>query len=554
MADEKGELRITISPKAGDSYPVVVAAPFIFGEPTGRLVLDVGSAGIGKWLSYLEQDRASDRFFKELGSFLFRGLLSGDLATTYELNMKQAQGGRASSGLRVSLRILADELRCLPWEALYHPVQEKWLCTSAQSPLSRYVDALAPPSVRVSLPLRILICVAEPVDLPSAAGRVELGVLQGALEQMTSRGAIEVHLVRGACRESLRRALEGFRPQLFHFIGHGVREDRVAHLALERSDRTSDLLSADLLRELLERPGTVRAAVLNACKSDVIAYSLARQGMVSVGMQYAIRSEAAVCFCRGFYEALASGVDLDAAVNCARFAVHLECGADRRDWCVPVAFLPGGAARLFEIEEPVGVVQVRSSPAGARIYVDGRDTGKTTPDTLVIEGNEVHRVAVHKEGCKRPVPQEVRRAPGGEPVRLDFEVTPDSGFIAVQAGRPSVRVSLLEAGRDGGRLLGITGQSGDVGPLAVCVGRYCVEGVCEAGGASRRRRLVARAEGVVIREGSTTRVILDFPAPAPRWRESIAGRFAAMGRGLAAPDPILKYEPYKLLHRLIARL
>ena len=513
------EFRITVSRRSGEGYPLLITAPFAHGDPTGTLRLDVDSPEIRDKLSSIRDNRASDQLFRDFGALLFRRLLPGDLATTFELNWQEAEragkaGGtpvpdlpdagklappsRAAGGLRIMLQILAEELQGLPWETLYHPVQgmEELLCVSRRSPLSRYVDATVPPSLKVALPLRILVCVAEPRDLPAAGGEAEVGAIHKALEALSGRGLVEMCLVRNTQRDPLRRALDEFRPHLFHFVGHGVRNGSVSHLALERADGTTDLLSADLLLDLLGRPGSVRAAVLNACKSDAIALALARRGMAAVGMQHAFRSEAAVCLCRSLYEALASGAPFDAAVNGARFAVRLECGADRRDWCVPVAFLPGGCARLFDIETSVRPVKVRSTPPGARVYLDDKDTGHTTPHTFEadseIDDDKPHRITIRKSGYDDAAPQVVRRAHGSAPVFVDFVLERTSGHVGIGAGLPNAKPLAVGSGHGGRRPPGASVAEGEVGPVALpSGGRHSSRGTRVAGVGKREWGILA---------------------------------------------------------------
>ena len=511
MARERNEFRITIRPRTGQGYPVLVSAPIAFGEPTGVLRLDPNAPEIRDKLSRIAEDRASDQVFQELGALLFERLLPGQLATSFELNWKQTEGRGTNVGLRVTLRILTDELRRLPWEVLYHPVHRLWLCTSPRCPLGRYVDALESESLTVRLPLRVLICVAEPRDLPHAGAGVEVPAVTGAFERLTANGIVRVSLLRHTQREHLHKTLKDFRPNVFHFIGHGSERGRVSGLFLERGDGSSEFLAADLLREILERPGTIRAAVLNACESDGIAYALARQGMAAVGMQYPIRSEAAVHFCRSLYEALASGMPFDAAVNAGRFSVRLECGADRKDWCVPVVFLPGGSADLFRIQKPVLAIQVASAPSGADVLLDGRNTGRRTPNTLVIGDDNKHVIAVRKPGFDDPVPQEVAGPAGRAPGRLDFRLKPKTGYLVVETPSPGVHVEICSAdGRDR-RVLGATDQARILGPVPLAVGTYRVEATHQLRDASGTLRLVRAVEVVTVKQGVTAKAVLSLP-------------------------------------------
>lgn len=63
-------------------------------------------------------------------------------------------------------------------------------------------------------------------------------------------------------------------------------------------------------------------------------------------------------------------------------------------------------------------VPIASSPPGAQIYLDGVDTGKTTPSDLAVRGIPVgtHKVSVKKEGFHMTTPERDLRVKvdGGE--------------------------------------------------------------------------------------------------------------------------------------------
>jgi formylglycine-generating enzyme required for sulfatase activity len=449
----------------------------VFGEPTGILQIDPNSDDLQNRLSRLHKERAGSQSFKEFGTFLFNQVFKDQLATTLELSWKRTETESESANLRIELHILAEELHLLPWETMYHPVRELWLSTSRDSPMARYVDAVVPTPLEVSLPLKILACIAEPHDLPPVGSSAEVTAILGTLQNLCKERIVEVSVVRNCQRESLRSALEQFKPHIFHFIGHGKQIGTVSGLVMERADGTGEFVAADILQELLQSTHTVRGAVLSACESYGAAIALARQGIAAIGMQDSIRSKASIHFCRSLYEALASGRPFDAAVNSARFTVRLECGIDRKDWWLPVAFLPGGTADLFKIEKPVTTVQVVSDPAGAHIFMDNVHTGQKTPDTVVIQDDTKHLVTVVKSGYEKPVPQEVGGAGFDQPARLEFMLQRKKGHILIRTHQENIEIRLIKSGQHERQLLGTTNKDGVLGPVPVPVGNYQVEAV-----------------------------------------------------------------------------
>jgi formylglycine-generating enzyme required for sulfatase activity len=286
---------------------------------------------------------------------------------------------------------------------------------------------------------------------------------------------------------------------------------------LEQTDGSSGFLASDVLHELLNSTGTVRAAILNACESHETASALAQQGIAAVGMQESLRSEAATHFSRSLYESLASGLSFDMAVNCARFTVRLECGADRKDWWVPVVLLPGAMADLFVLEQPVTVIQVISSPEGANILLDGINTGKRTPDTLMIDDRRTHRITVHKSNYEDPVLQEISGRSTRQPVRLEFILRPKTGLVKVCSNCPKTNILLISHQRDKCRLLGITGKDGMLGPSTVPVGQYYLEATHEWLKSGELPGRVDASKEITVRQGRTTNVTLNLPGRSITW-------------------------------------
>jgi pyruvate/2-oxoglutarate dehydrogenase complex dihydrolipoamide acyltransferase (E2) component len=77
------------------------------------------------------------------------------------------------------------------------------------------------------------------------------------------------------------------------------------------------------------------------------AATLVRRGIPAVvAMQYQITDEAAIEFSRAFYEALADGWPVDAAVTDARVAVSMD---SMLEWGTPVLYMRSPDGRLFDI-------------------------------------------------------------------------------------------------------------------------------------------------------------------------------------------------------------
>ena len=148
---------------------------------------------------------------------------------------------------------------------------------------------------------------------------------------------------------------------IFHFIGHGgfdaLREEGL--LALCDSEGHPDTMTAtELGREIADHP-TLRLVVLNACESataakrDIFsstAATLVRRGVpAAIAMQYEITDRAAVEFTELFYEALAEGLPVDAAVTDARKGLS-NAIRDTLEWGIPVLMTRSPDGVIFDVQ------------------------------------------------------------------------------------------------------------------------------------------------------------------------------------------------------------
>ena len=488
---------------------VLVTADRVLDVPTAPFPLDPDSDQWKRRQERLHRQQTSDQFFREIGTDLFESILPQQLRISYEINYQYARDDLDHRVLRIQLRLLGDEIADLPWECVYHPVTKTWLAANPHTPLSRYVDAQAPPPMKLRPPLRLLIATAEPTTMPSVGANGEVAALREAIGPLLRDGLVTAKRLAHATRMSLRRALEEFSPHLFHFVGHGQRIGRTTGLVLETGGGGDELLPSETLRELLGQSGQVRAVVLNACDTGGCALALAKAGMAAIGMRDKVRTEAAIPFCRSFYEAVASLTPLDIAANRARFAIRLECGGDRRDWSLPAIFLPAGRANLFEIERAVRVVRVSSNPPGAAIHIDQKPTGKVTPDSVVIHDRREHDVHVVREGHS-PSPAQRLAANAAEPVHLEFQLATAPGFLAISAPNPGARITACRRGDNQVVRLGEMGSLGRLGPIRLQPGQYQITAIWPA---KPPHAAITAVSDVTIRQGATIHVTMK-PAAA----------------------------------------
>ena len=204
--------------------------------------------------------------------------------------------------------------------------------------------------------------VASPSDQEPLDIALEKERLQRALHGLEEQGLVILDWLEGQSWRDLQQALFQNQYHVFHFIGHGYYDptrEEGAVIFVSRAGRSRYFSATDLARLLADQT-TLRLVVLNSCESakageyDVFsstAATLVRGGIPAViAMQYDITDNAAIQMAETFYQALAGGLPVDAALSEARksitFAVH-----NSLEWGTPVLFMRANDGQLFDIDE-----------------------------------------------------------------------------------------------------------------------------------------------------------------------------------------------------------
>ncbi len=343
---------------AGEAREIM---PFPFGElDLEKRLLTIQNAVLrsgGKRRSILSPEQEAVR---EFGHALFNALFIGQVRSRYEVSRNQAV--QSDRGLRIKLRINSPELAALPWEFLYDPDHQAYVCHSVQTPLVRYIELPDPPkALNVKPPLRILGMVANPSNLTTLDISNERQRIEDALNVPRARGIIELHWLPGETWRDLQKAMQEGPWHIFHFIGHGVFDENAGEgMVMLCDDRgKAHPFPASGLGQLLADHRTLRLVVLNSCEGatgsnfDIFsstASMLVQRGLPAVlALQYEITDRAAIELSRTFYEAIAIGMPVDAAVTEARKAIWFAV-ANTLEWATPVLYMRSPDGRLFDIE------------------------------------------------------------------------------------------------------------------------------------------------------------------------------------------------------------
>ncbi len=360
------ELEIGAGERPG-CYEVRVVRSAGGGEPSGRLIVDIAeilarhreleTAVLASSASVRHKVTSVEQPVREVGQRLFEALFNGPVYGAYRASLGAVQQG--GERLRVVLRLTAPELAALPWEALFDPETQAYLCR--KEPLVRHVPApYTQPPLEIRPPLRILGLVASPRGMPVLDVETEQQNLETALAQPIADGLVELVWMHQASWEAIHSKLLGGEWHVLHFIGHGDYDADADEgvLYLVGADGRAKGVEASRLTDLLgEARPPLRLVVLNSCSSgesgsqDLFsgtAAVLAHNGIDGVAaMQYSITDTAAIAFARGFYTALAHGLTVDEAARSGRVEI-LGIG-HTLEWVTPVLYVRRDLTRPFII-------------------------------------------------------------------------------------------------------------------------------------------------------------------------------------------------------------
>jgi hypothetical protein len=467
------------------------------GEASGPFALALTSpwfqerlaavAGIGTSFPTTPPSDSLESAARELGSSLFKALTGErSLYACYHTSLIRAR--EHGKGLRIRLRCQPSELSSLPWELLFDPeLKREHLCLSRETPVVRHLQLGLPlGALDLEPPIRILGMVGASHGLDAAR---EQRLMADAIEHLTERGMAELVWVDGQGEEALATALRHGPWHIFHFIGHGefdpVLGESFILLAPESPGGPPRRLSARDLARLLADRLTLRLAVLNSCQGSgnqardhgslsSAGEILASRGIPAVlSMQQAISDRAAIELSRSFYDRIAEGEPVEAAISDARKAIKLALG-ETLEWATPVLHLRAKEGLLLRVDLTRALFRgnrataeapgVPRPPSGAgRDARSGLEILRRKVRRFWIEGALAHslerslRLDVPSESqagmVENPWRSVLETSAGSEPIpaeRSFGEIFEEVGGSLLVLGEPGSgkTVALLELARD----------------------------------------------------------------------------------------------------------
>jgi hypothetical protein len=173
---------------------------------------------------------------------------------------------------------------------------------------------------------RILLLAANPKEtaslrLPNLRLQEEEREIKHRL-RLAGYGKVPIASTGATRPRDIQQAMLDFKPQIVHFIGHGLGQNG---LAFEDESGQPKLVGSEALAKLFELfSSRVECVILNACYSKFQAEAISQHINYVVGMSQAIKDRAAIEFSVGFYAALGAGESLEFAYKLGCNAIQLE--------------------------------------------------------------------------------------------------------------------------------------------------------------------------------------------------------------------------------------
>jgi tetratricopeptide (TPR) repeat protein len=349
---------------APEEYELRASSP-TQGEGQERTRIDRRAEPLAGLLAQFEDKTVSRVALQSLGHALYQRLIFGEIGEVFHSTLGETDD-KPELGVRLRLHLPAP-LAVLPWEFLCTK-DGKFLATSSETPISRYLDLTQPPKPLACPPqIRILAVIPKNSGLEVSAERRLLKKISAKLP-----GHIMVDFLEGAATSAaIRQALAKNSYHIFHYAGHGLfqtKETAEAFIYLDDEIELTRAMSApDFADFFLDYP-SLRLVVLNACQGATRSACQALAGAAPqlvlagvpavVAMQYTIANDDAVLFATEFYSRLCderNGGQAEVALAMARKALKQD-GADKFAFGNPVLYLRSDDGRLWEPAPPRAVV------------------------------------------------------------------------------------------------------------------------------------------------------------------------------------------------------
>ncbi|HKE05260.1 MAG TPA: CHAT domain-containing protein, partial [Blastocatellia bacterium] len=372
---------------------------------------------------------------RDYGIKLGRLLFNDMILTAYEKSLGRAEK-QCEGRLRIQLWVsqACSELQALMWERIFVELNGKPVPISSAdlTPFSRFTRlSMAEPGAIKDRPLRILIAVSNPTNLPDGYVGIEVEKeIESIADALANVDDIAVTIMPGRTgvkSDSLREKLRQLKfkivesatspdaiqtrlgeHHILHYLGHGKFQPAKAKfegkatragqsfLYLENEDGSlAPAPDDEIVRRLVAFEGIPRLIFLSACETakrdpeDPHPFVSLGPKLVEAGFPavVAMQEKVPIDLARGlahfFYNNLLQHGLIDRALNQSRKFLLSE---QHSDWAIPVLFMrmPGG--RLFEANPVRSALREINS---SRLFAPRWRFGHLPLEALLLTGRQI---------------------------------------------------------------------------------------------------------------------------------------------------------------------
>ncbi|MDZ8030068.1 MAG: CHAT domain-containing protein [Nostoc sp. DedQUE08] len=344
----------------------------------GNLYLAPICRKIAKFENLLRGKKLKKRqAFEEFGTLLYKCLFNKGVDNALGEIIKEIRESKETKNpkryrLQLVFRGEANELAGLPWEFLYYPGSETrrgfFIVDDPHLVISRYISSA---SGRGNLnitedSLKVLCVTSEPEE--EGIDKVLPDLTIKVIENLKNSYLIDLEVLRNKNKQEVLAKINNIKPHILHYIGHGRfdSQEQVGEITLVNSAKKVEWVSDRTFGEFFSdfQP---RLVILQACQGGEVDFTANYAGLAPqltrneipavIAMQYPLNNAVASFFSEAFYQALAKGESVDAAMQQGRRKIAREHPIDsefytNRDFGTPVLYMSARDGNIMPRPKP----------------------------------------------------------------------------------------------------------------------------------------------------------------------------------------------------------
>ncbi|MFX1567987.1 MAG: hypothetical protein ACFFCV_06440 [Promethearchaeota archaeon] len=143
-------------------------------------------------------------------------------------------------------------------------------------------------------------------DMDILKSNEEFQLIYDLIEESNYKDYIQIIPALSIKRNQLKSRILKYRPQVLHFVGHGV-EKIGAVFPGDDLDTNSNILEFDLISTINKYSNFIKLVIFNTCYTGDLAEKLKNIIDISIGVKKKVNDEGAIGFTKGFYNVFCNG-------------------------------------------------------------------------------------------------------------------------------------------------------------------------------------------------------------------------------------------------------